>query len=333
MWPWRPRPVPLALALQGGGAHGAFTWGVLDRLLEHPGWVPQAVSGASAGAVNAALLAQGWLEGGAAGARGVLRAFWEALSEEVLVDPVRLPADGGPPEVAAWFRQMLWWSRFWPARPAEDAAHDPLARLLRAHLDIPALRARPPLRLFLSATQALSGEARIFREHELSIEAIQASACLPSLRRAVEVDGEPYWDGGFVANPPLLPLLQQGGARDVLAILLMPPGTDALPQSPDAVRARLDELAFALPWRQAWQTVRGLQAVTPRTWHGRADWTRTRWHRIDGGPWLSTLPRETRWVPSATVLTLLHTQGRAAAHDWLERHATALGQHSTTDDA
>ena len=210
----------LNLALQGGGAHGAFTWGVLDRLLEQEGLVIEGISGTSAGAMNAAVLAQGYCSGGPDGARSALDHFWRRIGEIGWISPLK----GGP---------LDWIARAWGIEPspsyfAFDAATrllspyqfnplnwNPLRKLLAEQLDFDLLARACSVQLFISATNVRSGKNRVFDHTELSVDVLLASACLPFLFQAVEIDGEAYWDGGYMGNPAIYPLIYNCAAKDV----------------------------------------------------------------------------------------------------------------------
>src|SRR4051794_19266142 len=223
----------LSLALQGGGSLGAFTWGVLDRLLEEEDLTFDAISGASAGAGNAVVLAGGLLAGGKPEARRRLDHFWERLSRMA-------PPKGGA--TANLFTDMA--SRFLSPYQLNPFNLNPLEALLSAEVDFEALRANPPVRLLIAATSVSNGRLQIFRETELTREMVLASMCLPMLSQAVQVDGERYWDGGYSANPPLISLVEAPDASDMLIVQIMPTAGQELPvSSPDIVK-RLEQITF-----------------------------------------------------------------------------------------
>lgn len=221
----------LSLALQGGGSFGAFTWGALDRLLEEGSIELDVVSGASAGAVNAALLASGMIEGGRDGAREKLAAFWKGMSAAAAFLPPASLALGA-------FARTLSPYQFNPF----DL--NPLRSALAEAIDFERLRASDAPRLMIAATRVADGGLRIFRNAELSADVILASACLPLIHHAVEIDGEPYWDGGYAANPPLVPLVHETAARDVLVVQVTPTRNDDLPRDRAAIIRRLEQIAF-----------------------------------------------------------------------------------------
>jgi NTE family protein len=231
----RTLPV-LNLALQGGGAHGAFTWGVLDRLLEEKRVRFEGVSGASAGAINAAVLASGWLDGGPAGAREALARLWREVAAASRMSPLR----------AAGLTQMATDLAAQLLSPYQLNPFDlnPLRSILERLVDFDRLRRDRSLSLFISATNLRTGQGRIFRNPEISSDVLLASACLPQLHQAVRIEGEAYWDGGFTSNPPLVPMVEHCKARDVLLIQINPLATAALPTSARQIRNRLAEIVF-----------------------------------------------------------------------------------------
>lgn len=230
---------PLALGLQGGGALGAFTWGVLDGLLAAPGFACAAASGASAGAVNAVLLASGLMQGGPARAREVLGQFWERASRKT-------PAYSGA-ALGAWmdhWRERMMWPAAMPVSPYHfnPLNHNPLREILADLVDFGALRRPEAPRLFVSATDVGTGKARMFANNEISLEAVLASACLPQLFHAVEIDGRHYWDGGFTANPPVEPLMKFARRARLLFVILNASAAPELPKSAPGIANRLHQI-------------------------------------------------------------------------------------------
>jgi NTE family protein len=224
-------PPPFALALQGGGAYGAFTWGVLDRLLQESGLFPRAISGASAGAVNAVIAASGLMQGGRDGARELLRRFWTEIGRSALLSPL-----GGLP--GADLHIDIWTRLFSPYQLNPLNIH-PLRDILAGMIDFEALRRSCEIALFLSATDVATGEPRIFREDEVSLDVLMASTCLPRMTQAVEIDGRSYWDGGLSANPPVLPLALETDCRTLMVVKLTPDEEPHLPTQASDIMARL----------------------------------------------------------------------------------------------
>ena len=195
--PWQPNTPPtLNLALQGGGAHGALTWGVLDALLEDGRLRFDGVSGTSAGAMNAVVLAQGLMSGGNEGAREALRNFWTAVASSLPFEGAVPTADGLGFRLAPAMRLMLQWTHYLSPEQLNPFDHNPLRDVLKAQIDFDQLRIRSPVKLFIAATEANSGQLRLFQNPDIGLDALLASACLPRLHRSVLIDGQPHWDGG-----------------------------------------------------------------------------------------------------------------------------------------
>ena len=333
--PDRP-DLTLKLALQGGGSHGAFTWGVLDALLENERLSFDAVSGASAGAMNAVALAQGWMEGGREGARRALRRYWTALAQALPLDGAVHGADGGvhlAPAIKLW---QLWSHVVTPAQVNPLGLH-PLRDIVESQFDFEGLRARSPMALHIAATHANSGRLRLFREWELSADSLLASACLPTVFPTLEIDGEPYWDGGYAANPAVFPLLEGGAGRDVLLVLLSP--LDLVPLAPRdgaaALHERIAEIAFTAAFRREMQALARRRAhPAPRWWPfpwGRDGAARARFHLIAAQPSLDHLAGETRMAISQKFFESLHGLGREAAAQWMRSHLDAVGRRDSVD--
>lgn len=332
-WFSSPQRAPLALALQGGGAHGAFTWGVLDALLEQRANPIVAVSGASAGAMNALLLAHGLLAGGRDGARAALAAFWTALGASVPWDAWGLLSSDGTQFSAPAQWMLRWMSSVSPAQ-ANPMRMNPLRDLLARSVDFERLRQQSRIALHIAATHANSGRLRVFGNDELSLDAALASACLPSLHHAVEIDGEPYWDGAFSANPPVMPLLRTRGALDVMVVMLSPWRLGDTPGSADAIRERTMEIAFNAAFLGEMRLVAEATELAQHAWWPgtfEQRLKRAHWHLIDGGEHLAALPASSKLIAHSALLQRLHDAGRERALQWLQQHGAQIGRHSTLD--
>jgi len=319
---------PLNLGLQGGGAHGAFTWGVLDALLEREDLAFDAVSGASAGAINAVALAAGLLEDGRAGARAKLADVWGAIAGAT--PAALLPVAGLPSD--AWLglaTRMLSPYQFNPF----DV--DPLRHVLAHCIDFDALRRHSPLRLYIAATDVADGKARLFGTAELSREVLLASTCLPHLRQAVRIGDRHYWDGGYSANPPVLPLVLERAAADTLIVLVDPTERSQVPTSASEIAHRLGALAFNAPLRREIELIERWRALASEgvTLGSRRQrrLRRHRFHLIEAGDATADLAPASKLYPVWPLLEKLRDLGRAAAATWLASHAAALGARSTVD--
>jgi NTE family protein len=309
----RRRSVRLNLALQGGGAHGAFTWGVLARLLEAEIRI-EGISGASAGALNAVALAAGWLRGGAAGAREALDELWREIGRLAQLNPLRA---GGLTQMAADFA-----AQFLSPYQLNPLGVHPMRPVLERLVDFERLRIADSPRLLIAATNVATGRARIFRNAELSIDAVLASACLPQLHPAIAIDGEPYWDGGFSANPPLVALVEGCRARDLVLVQINPLVAERTPRTSHEIRNRIAEIAFGRPLAEELERLRqGARSFNPVAWLSarRRRLLRHRLHTIDGSAELARLDPRTKVEPTWPLLLELRERGWMAAEIWLRR--------------
>lgn len=326
----------VSLALQGGGAHGAFTWGVLDALLEDGRLAIEAITGASAGSINAVVLAEGWLEGGAEGAREQLRRFWQRISLDGALAPAQQRlvslllgywhADGSL--ARSWLD--AWASAFGPAEwnPLDI---NPLRDALTELIDFGRVRACPGVKLFISATSVWTGKASIFRGAELTADHVLASACLPTVFPAVMIGGEPHWDGGYAGNPPLYPLFYETATDDILLVQINPIERRETPHTAREIQDRLTEITFNA---NLLGELRAIEFVGRLIDAGRlpADrYKRVRMHRIGGGEQLGAFAASSRLHTHWTFLQDLRDLGRAAARQWLDESYEVLGVRATLD--
>ena len=336
-------PIPrLNLALQGGGAHGAFTWGVLDALLEDGRVSFEGLSGCSAGAMNAVLLAQGWMQGwmnGGAGserdgARQALADFWNDVGQPIPPGVVTSGA-GDTFNLLPAGRWLTHWAGYFSPSELNPLALNPLRKLLDRLVDFERLRAQSPFKLFVGATEANSGKLRLFREHEISLDALMASACLPRIFAPVEIDDEPYWDGGYCANPPVSPLFYDCDSADVLLVLLNPLQHQTTPRTAQEIETRLDELATNANFRREMQLFARVTEFTEveslRDDNFAQRLQQTRFHMINAGALDSLQRSDTKALAHTPFLQLLHRQGRERARAWLAAHFGDIGRQSTID--
>ena len=328
------RAPPLNLALQGGGAHGAFTWGVLDALLAEPRLSFEGVSGTSAGAMNAVILAEGWRKGGRDGARDALQLFWSALGNNPGLGML-VQGSGESMGISSTGKFLMQWAgRFSPAQ-LNPMDLNPLRDLLNRHVDFEALRKDSPFKLFIAATQANSGKVRLFRETELTSDVLLASACLPKMHRAVVIDGEPYWDGGYSANPAVYPLFYDCRARDILLVLLSPLQYDATPHSAEQIAERAMEIAFSANFmREMRMFVNATQFASSGLFAlGRLErrLRGTRFHMVDSASHASLQRTDTKLLAHGPFLERLRDQGRECGQSWIEQHGQSVGRDATVD--
>jgi NTE family protein len=334
-WPGHsPGPPRLNLALQGGGAHGAFTWGVLDALLADGRCDFEGLSGSSAGAMNAVVMAQGWMNGGREGARQALADFWREVGEQLPASMVSRAADDSLSlsPASQWWAQ--WAGHFSPSQ-LNPLDLNPLRELLTRRVDFERLRAASPFKLFIAATQVRTGKLRIFREQELTAPMLLASACLPLMHHTVEVAGEPYWDGGYSANPAVYPLFYDCQSADILLVLLHPLHIEHRPHSVAQIEARIADLAFSTPFLREMRMFVQAAAFTRSRWLPRGRLARRlsalRFHMIDTTEVDSLKRSDTQLLAHGPFLERLQAQGLACGQHWLAQHAGALGRRSSVD--
>lgn len=327
------RHLKINLALQGGGAHGAFTWGVLDRLLEEEhlsfGWI----SGTSAGAVNAVALASGLAAGGREGARAKLREVWEGVHKAGVPDLLRLNPFLFGLSHASTIAQVTSILSPYDFNPL---GIDPLRALLAQTIDFASLRAKAPVELLIAATEVATGRSRLFRRAELSVEAVLASACLPTLHRTVEIDGVGYWDGAFSKNPDIITLAMESPVRDTLIVEINPLVRRGLPKGAREIAGAANRLTFNAPLIRDVELILAVrQALGGRFGAMRrgpqAALATHRFHMIEAGRYTASLSDDSKLKPDLGLLTYLHAAGRTQTHKWLARNLRAIGRRETAD--
>ncbi len=320
--------------MQGGGAHGAFTWGVLDALLADPRIEFEGLSGSSAGAMNATVLADGWLRGGRDGARQALADFWAAVGRQM---PMGMVPQGQGDEISLSpaSRWLAAWAGYFSPAQLNPLGLNPLRDLVERQVDFDRLRTACPFKLFIGATRVDTGQLRVFRERELTLDMLMASACLPKIHRAIEIDGKAYWDGGYSANPAVFPLFYDCLASDVLLVLLSPLMRDASPRSIEDIDSRIVELAFSAHFMREMRMFVLARAYSNEGLlpAGRLErrLQKMRFHMIDTAGLSSFQRTETKLLAHGPFLELLRDQGQARAAAWLEKNFAQLGRRSTVD--
>ena len=326
--------VLIDLALQGGGSHGAFTWGVLDRLLEEPWLKIEAISGTSAGAMNAAVLVSGFLNGGARGAREALDTYWERVAESARYSPIqrsifdrlmnRWSLDTSPGYV-----MMDLMSRLVSPYNLNPFGYNPIRSILEDCIDFGHLN-DAPIKLFITATSVRTGRGKIFRNKEITPEVLLASACLPTMFQAIEIDGEPYWDGGYAGNPTISPLVRESEAYDVILVQINPRERRDTPRSAGDILDRLNEISFNAPLMKELRMIALLrQAVDPGTGEG-CRWAKMRTHRILTDK-LVEFGASSKLNAEGRFLRVLKDEGRKAAEEFLQSRGDDIGKRSTAD--
>jgi len=327
-------PIRLAIALQGGGSHGAFTWGVLDRLLQEPGFEIVGVSGTSAGAMNAGILADGLRRGGSAEARAALEHYWKDVS--------RLPgyASFAPPDFPGlprtWNMErnpvFLWHemlTRIWSPYETNPLNYNPLRSLLE-RIDFDGLRHDPgAARVFICATNVRTGLRRVFENHELSAEVLLASAALPQVYQAVEIAGEHYWDGGYTGNPALAPLYLGTEATDLIVVGINPIVRAEVPRTARAISDRMGEISFNSSFMGEVAAIAFFEELM-QSRPADPRFRRLFVHGI-GDEALGTFGASSKMNNHPDFLAHLREIGMRDANCWLAEHRHAVGRRSTVD--
>ena len=327
-------PLLIDLALQGGGSHGAFTWGVLDRLLEEPWLKIDGISGTSAGAMNAAVLASGYAKGGPEEARKALDDFWRRVSDGALLSPFkRTPLDmllgRWTMDMSPAFLAFDMAARLFSPYDLNPAGLNPLRDILAACVDVEALQ-KCSIKLFVTATNVHTGRGRVFRNAELTPDVLLASACLPTLFQAIEIDGEPYWDGGYSGNPTMTPLVRECTSQDTLIVAINPVERPGTPRSAQEIMNRLNEISFNATLLKELRMIALLrQTVDPGHEEG-AKWAGMRVHLLTS-PIMTSLGYSSKLNAEWAFLTMLKEEGRRTVEKFLKHQGDELGQRSTVN--
>ena len=313
----------LSLALQGGGAFGAFTWGVLDRLLEEDGLELDAISGASAGAINAVLLASGLAKGGPEEARASLERFWSSVGESSAKNLFLHP------ELVVATASQLSPYQFNPLEL------NPLRDLLAQEVDFEAIRTRSPVRLLVSATRVQDGAVRVFRTKAISLDVVLASACLPRLHHSVNIHGEAHWDGGYAANPPVIPLVGASRTSNVLLVQLIPTDHVGLPVTKSEIDKRLGQITFNAPLQKELEAIGMMKKLVSKQGEPTSRLGRKidslQLHHLSAENYVDGLSQASVLNTKWDFLSHLRDQGREAADGWLSEEfaSTAVKLIST----
>ena len=332
----KPKIKPINLALQGGGAHGAFTWGVLDKILEDGRLDIEGISGTSAGAINAVAIADGYSRSGNDGAREALDNFWTKLSEIGRFSPIqrtpyaRLSGD--------------WSLDYSPGRMMFDAFTgtfspydfnptniNPLLDLIKTEIDFDHVHACQNFELFICATNVRSGKTKVFKNNEINADSVMASCCLPEIYQAVEIDGEAYWDGGYMGNPPLYPLFYETECSDILLVEVNPVEIPEIPKTIRGIHNRLNEITFNATLLRELRTVEFVSRLIDQGKLSSTEYMRVKMHVIEPAKQMQELSSSSKLNMELQFLHYLRDLGRAAAEDWLTENFSKVGKKSSLD--
>lgn len=322
------------LALQGGGSHGAFTWGVLDRLLEEPRLRLDGISGTSAGAMNAAVLAHGLGAGGRRGAREALERFWRRVADAARFGPFQR----GPIDVLVgrWtldtspaYVFMDFMARMFSPYDLNPWGSNPLREILMAEVDFARL-VDAPIKLFVTATNVRTGHGRVFRNGEITADVLLASACLPTMFQAIEIDGDSYWDGGYAGNPTITPLVRECASKDTILVQINPVERQELPRSARDIVNRINEVSFNTALLKELRMIALLRRVADAGHCEGAQWASMRVHRIASSE-LGAFGASSKLNAEWPFLCLLRDLGRRSAEEFLHAHGRDIGKRSSFD--
>ncbi len=327
----------IKLALQGGGAHGAYTWGVIDALLEDGRLDIEAIVGTSAGGMNASVLACGLIQGGRDGARELLERFWKKISASGKYSGFQHPwpakrALAAPHEFSFMSKIQQMVMRVFSPYEFNPLNLNPLRDVVEEVVDFDAIRhGQDRCKLFIAAANVLTGRLRVFEQHEISAPAVMASACLPHLFQAVEIDGEHYWDGGYLGNPPIFPLIYAGGCQDILVVQINPVNIQDVPKTAMAIADRINTLSFN---SSLMREMRAIQFVSDLIDRGDLDaikYPRFNFHTIDAESELLKHGVSSKLNTDWGFLRYLHDVGRNSAAQFLDVNFDKIGRTSSTD--
>ena len=327
-------PILIDLALQGGGSHGAFTWGVLDRLLEENWLQIDGISGTSAGAMNAAALASGYALGGTEGARTSLENFWHRVSHAATFSPFqRTPLDRVLGRWTLDYSPTLivadLMARVFSPYDLLPLAGNPLRDILAETIDFAAIE-RSSIKLFVTATSVRTGRGRVFRNVEITPDVLLASACLPTLFQAIEIDGEAYWDGGYSGNPTITPLVRECESHDTIIVPINPVERPGTPRTARDILDRLNEVSFNAVLLKELKMIALLRRIAePQDGEG-AQWAKMRIHYVKN-PLMLELGYSSKLNAEWEFLSMLRDAGRSAAAEFLAEHGETIGRRSSVD--
>ena len=324
----------IELALQGGGSHGALTWGVLERLLEEKDLKIEGISGTSAGAMNAIVLAQGMKIGGAAGAIDLLYKFWEHVSEYANYSPLqrdfwaRLNGSWNLENTPAYIF-LDHFTRIFSPYELNPFDINPLRKIITDIIDFDCVNRCTEIKVFVAATNVRTGRAKIFTQPELSVDALMASAALPFIFKAIEINGEAYWDGGYSGNPTLFPLIENCDSRDLILVQINPFYRAEIPHTSREIISRINEITFNASLIKELRSVMLLRDMVHTEQLDKDHYKNMRLHRIHADKDLADLNASSKLNAEWSYLCHLRDLGRIRTDNWLQQHWDDLGNKET----
>ena len=324
------------LALQGGGAHGAFTWGVLDKLMEDGRIEIEGISATSAGAMNAAVLAYGFAEGGREGARTALADFWRRIANAAATSPLqpslldRMTQNHGL-DFSPIFQAFDLLARVFSPYQFNPMNFNPLRHIVEQSVDFERLRKSSAIKLYLNATNVRTGKVRLFRNAEITPDAVMASACLPLMFQAVEIEGEAYWDGGYMGNPAIFPLIYECTSADVVVVHINPIARPDVPRTAAEILNRIDEISFNSSLMREMRAIAFVTRLIDENNIKQGSMKRMLVHSIAAEDFMQRLGVNSKLNADWEFLTHLRDAGRARTSEWLTSNFQHLAKQSSTD--
>jgi NTE family protein len=330
------QPKSINIALQGGGSHGAFTWGVLDKIFEDGRIWIDAISGTSAGAMNAVVASQGMYDGGGAGARAELERFWRAVSKAGENSPIRRgPLDklqgNWSLDATPGYILLDLMNRLASPYDTNPLRLNPLRELVDEFIDFNKVRDCADMPIFISATNVETGRVRIFERDEITLDVVMASACLPNVFHAVEIDGIPYWDGGYMGNPVLSPFIDKSPCSDIAIVQINPVERKGTPRTARDIQNRINEITFNAPLIMELRTIEMIDRLIDTGRLSGNEFRRMHMHIIEAPEKMKVLGASSKMNSEWAFLVHLRDMGRLAASTWIDRHFNDIGQRSTVD--
>ncbi len=324
------------IALQGGGAHGAFTWGVLDKLFEDDRLWIDAISGTSAGAMNTVVAAHGMHENGAIGAREKLREFWTEVSRAAQFSPMqRSPwakATGSwSLESSPGYHWMNFAQRVASPYDLNPFQFNPLRDVLDRVVDFDRVQRCTDMGVFISATNVETGRVKVFERQEITLDSAMASGCLPFLFQAVEIDGVPYWDGGYMGNPPLSPFFHNSPSDDILIIQINPVARPGTPKTAADIQNRVNEITFNSAMLHELRSIDFVRRLLDAGQLDEDKYRRMNIHVLELCPQVAKLDASSKLNAERAFFEFLFETGRKIAAEWMEKNFEHLGQRSTVN--
>jgi NTE family protein len=326
------------LALQGGGSHGAFAWGVMDRLLEDESLEIDGIVGTSAGAMNASVAAYGLVTGGPAGARKNLHTFWKKISDAAKKGPLQpmpwekmMHPNSGSLDSSPGYVIVDFLSRMFSPYQLNPTNKNPLRDVLSSVIDFERMHREGKVKLFICASNVMTGRIKVFDKQHVTVDAVLASACLPFMFQAVEINGEHFWDGGYMGNPPLYPLIYHTDTRDILILQLNPINIPELPKTAQAILDRINTLSFNSSLMREMRAIHFVSKLIDSGFddHGRLH--RVHIHTIDGEALLGGLGVSSKVNADWDFLMFLFENGRQRGEEFLDAHWEKIGKQSSTN--